>query len=61
MQDIEEQTLLQQLAYQSWQDRGKPLGSPEVDWAFAKAQLGIHIPLALPTADHEQLDRTDDA
>jgi hypothetical protein len=24
------------LAYQSWQNRGQPMGSPEIDWAIAE-------------------------
>lgn len=27
------------LAYQLWQDRGCPVGSPDVDWAQAEASL----------------------
>jgi len=27
------------LAYQLWTQRGRPLGSPEIDWYAAKAQL----------------------
>lgn len=32
MSTPQEHELLSQLAYQSWLDRGKPFGSPEVDW-----------------------------
>jgi hypothetical protein len=28
------------LAYDYWQARGQPLGSPEVDWQAAEATLG---------------------
>src|SRR5262249_51229856 len=28
-------------AYASWQKRGCPWGSPEVDWSLAEAQLGV--------------------
>jgi len=29
--------LTQQVAYQLWVERGRPLGSPEVDWFQAEA------------------------
>jgi hypothetical protein len=28
--------LLQKLAYQHWEKRGSPLGSPEIDWSAAE-------------------------
>ena len=28
--------LVQKLAYQHWEDRGRPLGSPEIDWFAAE-------------------------
>lgn len=59
--DSDEYTLLRELAYQSWLDRGQPVGSPETDWNFAKAQLGLHAPVAVTDLEHEQLDVTDDA
>jgi len=30
---------VQQKAYSLWESRGRPIGSPEVDWYSAKAQL----------------------
>jgi hypothetical protein len=35
LSEVEEQQLLEQLAYQSWLSRGCPVGSPEVDWHHA--------------------------
>ena len=31
--------LTQQLAYQRWEKRGNPLGSPEIDWFAAEKAL----------------------
>jgi hypothetical protein len=31
--------LTRQVAYQLWVERGRPLGSPEVDWLRAEALL----------------------
>jgi hypothetical protein len=31
---------VQQKAYSLWESRGRPFGSPEVDWYQAKEQLG---------------------
>jgi hypothetical protein len=31
--------LLQKLAYEFWEQRGRPVGSPEVDWQKAKEWL----------------------
>ncbi len=59
--ESDEYTLLCELAYQSWLDRGQPMGSPETDWMFAKAQIGLHAPVAITDLEHEQLDVTDDA
>jgi len=39
MLKAEEQELLTQLAHQSWIERGRPTGSPEVDWERAKERL----------------------
>jgi hypothetical protein len=30
---------IRQLAYRLWQERGQPLGSPEVDWSLAEHRL----------------------
>ena len=29
------------LAYQLWQDRGSPVGSPDVDWFRAERELSV--------------------
>jgi hypothetical protein len=29
------------LAYQLWERRGRPLGSPEIDWYAAESALGV--------------------
>ena len=29
------------LAYQLWEGRGRPLGSPEIDWYAAESALGV--------------------
>ena len=29
------------LAYQLWERRGRPLGSPEIDWFAAESALGV--------------------
>ena len=29
------------LAYQFWERRGRPLGSPEMDWSAAESALGV--------------------
>jgi hypothetical protein len=33
---------LQKLAYESWEQRGRPVGSPEVDWQKAEERLGLY-------------------
>lgn len=30
---------IEELAYQFWEERGRPIGSPEVDWARAEQAL----------------------
>jgi Protein of unknown function (DUF2934) len=30
-----------QLAYELWERRGRPLGSPEIDWYAAESALGV--------------------
>jgi hypothetical protein len=32
--------LTEKVAYEYWERRGRPLGSPEVDWAAAEKALG---------------------
>ena len=41
---------IEQLAYQLWEERGAPFGSPEEDWFRAKWQLveSLDSPLRLP-------------
>lgn len=51
--------LLCRLAYQAWLDRGKPLGTPEVDWEYAQQQVANAPPIAAPKP--EMLDATNDA
>ena len=33
------QRLTKQLAYENWERRGRPIGSPEVDWFAAEKEL----------------------
>ena len=37
--DAQSSSEIEALAYQSWVDRGRPIGSPEVDWHTAVEQL----------------------
>jgi Protein of unknown function (DUF2934) len=30
-----------ELAYELWERRGRPLGSPEIDWHAAESALGV--------------------
>jgi hypothetical protein len=41
---------IEQLAYQLWEERGGPFGSPDEDWFRAEWQLvgGLDSPLRLP-------------
>jgi hypothetical protein len=39
----EEHEVIAILAYQLWERRGCPLGSPEVDWFEAKNQLAVDL------------------
>jgi hypothetical protein len=34
--------LIKGLAYEFWEQRGRPLGSPEVDWQKAEEKLGSY-------------------
>ena len=36
------------LAYRLWEERGAPIGSPEVDWARAEEELSGHDPSGAP-------------
>lgn len=35
-------------AYQRWVNRGRPIGSPEVDWVNAEEDLGILLDVQRP-------------
>jgi hypothetical protein len=35
--------LVQKLAYQHWEKRGSPLGSPEIDWFAAEKTVRTHL------------------
>jgi hypothetical protein len=35
--------LVQKLAYQEWEKRGSPFGSPEVDWFAAEKIVRAHL------------------
>ncbi len=37
--DLSRRPEIEALAYQLWQDRGRPEGSPEVDWLEAERML----------------------
>lgn len=37
------QEFVQQLAYQYWEKRGRPLGSPQVDWFAAEKDLRSYL------------------
>ena len=34
---------IETLAYQLWEERGRPLGSPDVDWFRAQEDLRRHL------------------
>jgi hypothetical protein len=57
MLKLEEQELLQRYAYQAWLERGKPIGSPEVDWEKAKAMLHAHYSQGLKALDDAAVER----
>jgi len=38
--------IVQQLAYQHWEKRGRPFGSPEVDWFVAEEALRSYLLLS---------------
>jgi hypothetical protein len=43
--------LLKKLAYELWEQRGRPVGSPEVDWQKAEERLssyGFDFPVGPP-------------
>ncbi len=35
--------LVQKLAYQHWEKRGRPLGSPEIDWFAAEEAVRAYL------------------
>jgi hypothetical protein len=35
--------LVQKLAYQHWEERGRPLGSPEIDWFAAENVMRANL------------------
>ena len=35
--------LVQKLAYQNWEKRGRPLGSPEIDWFAAEKYMRAYL------------------
>jgi Protein of unknown function (DUF2934) len=35
--------LVQKLAYQNWEERGRPLGSPEIDWFAAERYVRTYL------------------
>jgi Protein of unknown function (DUF2934) len=35
--------LVQELAYQHWEQRGSPLGSPEIDWFAAEKAMRAYL------------------
>jgi len=35
------QEQIEQLAYQFWEERGRPWGTPETDWFKAERELGV--------------------
>jgi hypothetical protein len=37
--DGNEYEAIEKLAYRFWEERGRPLGSPEVDWQHAEEEL----------------------
>jgi hypothetical protein len=42
---------IERLAYQLWQERGSPLGSPEDDWFRAENEFRREASPALPLAE----------
>ena len=49
---MERQKLISELAYQLWEKRGRPFGSPEVDWyaaekALARSSQGLEAEYSL--------------
>jgi hypothetical protein len=40
--------LVEKLAYQFWEERGRPSGSPKEDWFRAERELRHHFGLSFP-------------
>lgn len=59
MQTSDEQQMLQNLAYQAWLERGRPLGSPEVDWERAQQLLQLYRQDIADTAQTQIPELTD--
>lgn len=56
----QQQQLLENIAYQSWQGRGCPMGSPEVDWEHACRVLDTQLTSQrMRDGDAQQLDQQD--
>jgi hypothetical protein len=49
-----EQKYIQELAYQFWEQRGRPEGSSEQDWLSAETQLNVS---AASAAAHSSVDQ----
>ena len=49
--DANEYEDIAKLAYRFWEERGRPLGSPEVDWHQAEREVesGRHVIAPLPS------------
>ena len=42
MRKVYRQDEIAMLAYQLWERRGRPLGSPEIDWYAAESAVAVH-------------------
>ncbi len=53
--------VLNKLAYQSWLDRGQPVGSPDIDWEYACNLLRASpTPPLTPSVSSQQSGTTDE-
>jgi hypothetical protein len=43
------------LAYQFWEDRGRPFGSSEIDWVRAEQALQARLETAEPVGDRQAI------
>ncbi len=55
-----EQPSIRDLAYQLWEARGRPSGSPEQDWLDAERQLTAEAPAAAATSSRAVDDALQD-